>query len=162
MVKADKMKVNSAEEGTTSGVFESAAKAGYTYTLISNNFKHVHLNAFGKHFDRIHGLAQAYYEHFSDKADFWFELAMEGLDALDNPTNATQHCEVSTLETRGYGFDDACTAFNDQLTRAIECIKELREAATDATDIQSDCDSELSYLNKEFSYFMGRRGAGNE
>lgn len=147
---------------SSEALFNLAARVAYTYILIANNFKHIHLNVVGRHFDRVHGLADSYYQHFQEQSDFWFELAMEGLDGLDNPTNAPSHAEVPTLTEQNYDYDTACNSMKEQLETAISAITQLRSQATNATDIQSDCDSELSYLNKEYSYFMRRRCTQSE
>ena len=59
MVKTD------GEPGSTDlgGVYEKAAKLGYVYTVISNNMKHIHLNACGKKFEEIHRQSEEYYHH---------------------------------------------------------------------------------------------------
>lgn len=138
-------------------VYTQAAAVGYTYTLISNNFKHVHLNVVGPKFDRIHALADEYYHYFSDKADFFFELALQNFDSIDNPTNARKYSQIGVLEERNYDYRDACTVMCAQFQAAIDSVCALRDAAASMTDIQSDCDSELSYLNKELNFFMRKR-----
>lgn len=138
-------------------VYSLAASVGYGYTVMANNFKHVHLNAVGPKFDRIHELCDEYYHYFSDKADFFFELALQNLDSVDNPTNATRYSDVRVLEERNYDYRDACTCICAQFQSAIDSVCALRDAAASMTDIQSDCDSELSYLNKELNFFMRKR-----
>ena len=138
-------------------VYSQAAATGYAYTLISNNFKHIHLNVVGRKFDRVHELTDIYYRYFSDKADFFFELALQSFDSIDNPTNASNYTQVGVLEERNYDYRDACTCICAQLQSAIDSVYALRDAAASMTDIQSDCDSELSFLNKELNFFMRKR-----
>lgn len=138
-------------------VYSQAAATGYAYTIISNNFKHIHLNVVGRKFDRVHELTDNYYRYFSDKADFFFELALQSFDSIDNPTNASNYTQVGVLEERNYDYQDACTCICAQLQIAIDSVCALRDAAASMTDIQSDCDSELSYLNKELNFFMRKR-----
>lgn len=138
-------------------VYSQAAIVGYAYTIISNNFKHVHLNIVGPKFDRIHTLCDEYYQYFADKADFFFELALQNLDSVDNPNNAKMYSDVGVLEERNYDYHDAGTCMCAQFQSAIDAVCALRDAAASMTDIQSDCDSELSYLNKELNFFMRKR-----
>jgi DNA-binding ferritin-like protein len=156
MVKTD------GEPGSTDlgGVYEKVAKIGYVYTVISNNMKHIHLNACGKKFEEIHRTAETYYNHFNYFADSMFELASESpLIKLDNPARAKEHAEGIEVEAdTSYPFETAMARMSDNLNKAIECVKDARAAAGDSrTDIQSKLDEELSYLNKEFNYFLRKK-----
>lgn len=152
--------VKGEDDGGLGGVFEKIAKIGYVYTVISNNMKHIHLNACGKKFEEIHRTAENYYHHFNYFADSMFELASESpLIKLDNPTRAKEHAEGIEVETdTSYPFETAMARMSDNLNKAIECVKDARAAAGDSrTDIQSKLDEELSYLNKEFNYFLRKK-----
>ena len=152
--------VKGEDDGGLGGVFEKIAKIGYAYTVISNNMKHIHLNACGKKFEEIHRTAETYYNHFNYFADSMFELASESpLIKLDNPTRAKEHAEGIEVEAdTSYPFETAMARMSDNLNKAIECVKDARAAAGDSrTDIQSKLDEELSYLNKEFNYFLRKK-----
>jgi DNA-binding ferritin-like protein len=152
--------VKGEDDGGLGGVFEKIAKIGYVYTVISNNMKHIHLNACGKKFEEIHRTAETYYNHFNYFADSMFELASESpLIKLDNPTRAKEHTEGIEVEAdTSYPFETAMARMSDNLNKAIECVKDARAAAGDSrTDIQSKLDEELSYLNKEFNYFLRKK-----
>lgn len=152
--------VKGEDDGGLGGVFEKIAKIGYVYTVISNNMKHIHLNACGKKFEEIHRTAETYYNHFNYFADDMFELASESpLIKLDNPTRAKEHVEGIEVETdTSYPFETAMARMSDNLNKAIECVKDARATAGDSrTDIQSKLDEELSYLNKEFNYFLRKK-----
>ena len=137
-------------------LFDKIAKAGYAYTLISNNMKYVHLNASGKKFREIHGMADNYHTHFRYMSDALFELASESPSIkLDNPTRSKEHCEDIEVETASiYDFNSAMKVFSNNLKLALEYIEEIREEASSRTDIQSKMDEETSYLNKELNYFI--------
>lgn len=147
--------------GDESGdVFDKAAKAGYTYTVISNNMKHIHLNASGRKFNEIHNLGEDYYNHFSSVADMLFELASESpLIKLDNPTRSKEHCEDIDVESSdNYDFMSAIQAFISNMDYAKKVILEVRRSAEPSRpDIQSTMDEELTYLNKQVNYFMRKR-----
>ena len=137
-------------------LFDKIAKAGYAYTLISNNMKYVHLNASGKKFREIHGMADNYHIHFRYMSDALFELASESPSIkLDNPIRSKEHCEDIEVETASiYDFNSAMKVFSNNLKLALEYIEEIREEASSRTDIQSKMDEETSYLNKELNYFI--------
>ena len=132
-------------------VYEKAAKAAYAYVVISNNMKHIHLNVCGRKFNEIHQMCDTYYNHFSDMADYFYELAAQStLVTLDNPTRAKEHCEDIDVETeKEYDFKSALMCIDSNIKLAIKYISELRESSDMRTDIQSKVDDELGYLNKE-------------
>lgn len=140
-------------------VFEKLAKAGYAYTVLGNNMKHIHFCACGQKFKEIHEEAERYYHRFLYMADVLFELASESpLVKLDNPTRAKEHCEDIEVETESeYPFEIAMPHIQTNLSSAIEYIKAVRTAATTRPDIQSKMDEELSYLNKECNYIIRKK-----
>lgn len=147
-------------ESTTGSVYDVAAKLGYVFTVISNNMKHIHLNASGRKFKELHEKCDMYYHFFNQKADWAFELASESpLVKLDNPTRAKEHCEdVEVEQAAEYGFEDGFNAVLKNFDIAIENVNKLREAAEHIRpDVQSECDSLLTYLNKESKYFIRKR-----
>ena len=152
--------VVSDDKSSDSGsVYEKAAKAAYAYVVISNNMKHVHLNVCGRKFNEIHQMCDTYYNHFSDMADYFYELAAQStLVTLDNPTRAKEHCEDIDVETeKEYDFKSALMCIDSNIKLAIKYISELRESSDMRTDVQSKVDDELGYLNKESRYFIRRR-----
>ena len=149
------------DTGTVSDPFEGIAKLGYMYTVLSNNMKHIHLNACGEKFEEIHNLAENFYYKFNDYADTMFELAAESpMIKLDNPTRAKEHVEDVEVESEArYEFSLAVEAFKRNLNKAIELVKSVRETV-DRTDIQSKLDDQLSYLNKKSNYILTRMAQG--
>ena len=147
------------ESSDNGDVYEKAAKAAYAYVVISNNMKHVHLNVCGRKFNEIHQMCDTYYNHFSDMADYFYELAAQSpLVTLDNPTRAKEHCEDIDVETeKEYDFKSALMCIDSNIKLAIKYISELRESSDMRTDVQSKVDDELGYLNKESRYFIRRR-----
>jgi DNA-binding ferritin-like protein len=161
MVKTD------GEPGSTDlgGVYEKAAKLGYVYTVISNNMKHIHLNACGKKFEEIHRQSEEYYHHFNYAADHLFELAAESpLVKLDNPTRAKEHVEDIEVETdEQYNFEKAMSKMSENLNKAIEYVKDTRAAAEGTrSDLQSFLDDQLTYLNKQANYIIRKKLMGED
>lgn len=147
------------------GIYEKAAKLGYVYTVISNNMKHIHLNACGKKFEEIHRQSEEYYHHFNYGADHLFELAAESpMVKLDNPTRAKEHVEDIEVETdEQYNFEKAMSKMSENLNKAIEYAKDTRAAAEGArSDVQSFLDDQLSYLNKQANYFIRKKLMGDD
>lgn len=140
-------------------VFEKLAKAGYAYTVLANNMKHIHFCACGQKFAEIHSEAERYYHKFLYMADVLFELASESpLVKLDNPTRAKEHCEDVEVEQESeYPFEIAMPHIQTNLSSAIDYIKAVRDAATTRPDIQSKMDEELAYLNKECNFIIRKK-----
>ena len=89
---------SSEEDGDGTGLFELITKCAYSYSVISANMKHIHLNTYGKKFDRIHSLADSYYKHFDSLVDFFLELSLEDTSTkIDNLANSAKHCPEITL-----------------------------------------------------------------
>lgn len=161
MVKTD------GEPGATElgGIYEKAAKLGYVYTVISNNMKHIHLNACGKKFEEIHRQSEEYYHHFNYGADHLFELAAESpMVKLDNPTRAKEHVEDIEVETdEQYNFEKAMSKMSENLNKAIEYVKDTRAAAEGTrSDLQSYLDDQLTYLNKQANYIIRKKLMGED
>ena len=148
------------DDSGVGGVYEKIAKLGYMYVVISNNMKHIHLNACGKKFEEIHRNAEEFYYHFSGLADKFLEIAAESpMTKLDNVTRAKEHVEEIEVEDgENYSFEKAIARISDNFNKAIEMCKTVREAAgNDRSDIQSVMDEELSYLNKNFGYILRKK-----
>lgn len=148
------------EENADGSVYDVAAKLGYTFTVIANNMKHIHLNACGRKFEELHEKCDDYYSYFARQADWCFELASESpLVKLDNPTRAKEHCEdVEVEQSDKYGFEDGFGAVLKNMDAAISNTNKLREASeTLRKDVQSKCDDILQFLNKESKYFIRKR-----
>lgn len=142
------------------GVYEKIVKLGYMYIVISNNMKHIHLNACGRKFEEIHKTAEEFYYHFSNLADRFLEIAAESpLTKLDNVTRAKEHVEeIEVEDEQNYSFEKAMTRMSDNFNKAIMMCKTVRECAGNArSDIQSVIDEELSYLNKQFGYILRKK-----
>lgn len=147
-------------DGCSGGVYEKIAKLGYMYIVISNNMKHIHLNACGRKFEEIHRTAEEFYYHFSNLADRFLEIAAESpLTKLDNVTRAKEHVEeIEVEDEQNYSFENAMTRISDNFNKAIMMCKTVRECAGNArSDIQSVIDEELSYLNKQFGYILRKK-----
>lgn len=153
------------DKSEDTNVYEKAVKVAYVYTVIANNFKHIHLNASGTKFQEIHNMCDEYYHHFSNKSDFYYELAAESpFIALDNPTRAKEHCEDISVEMdKEYNFRKALETISTNFSSAIKYLDELREAANNLRpDIQSRVDDELSYINKQIKYFIRKKLSGED
>lgn len=145
-------------------LFDKIANLGYAFTVISANLHHIHLHAAGPRFDRIHSMAEGLYEYFDKNIDYICELALQGSGiVLDNVANSTQHVQdIPVLVDKQFNFDTACNAINDNLSAAIRYVEAVRAAAEMRSDISSDMDEMLAYLNKQLNYLMRRRTLSTE
>ena len=145
-------------------LFDKIANLGYAFTVISANLHHIHLHAAGPRFDRIHSMAEGLYEYFDKNIDYICELALQGSGiVLDNVANSAQHVQdIPVLVDKQFDFDTACNAINDNLSAAIRYVEAVRAAAEMRSDISSDMDEMLAYLNKQLNYLMRRRTLSTE
>lgn len=60
----------------------------YRSVVFTNDMKHIHTHAVGNKFDRIHAIANEYYEKASEESDTFVELALELDEKVQNPSNA--------------------------------------------------------------------------
>ena len=99
------------------GLYNKLAKVAYAYVVVSNNMHHIHLHAIGRKFKNIHDLAQSFYEHFDDQADFYAELAMQdNSTTVDNFCNAAQYVPEATVETSDkYKYEQAYNLFDSNI-----------------------------------------------
>ena len=140
------------------GLYNKLAKVAYAYVVVSNNMHHIHLHAIGRKFKNIHDLAQSFYEHFDDQADFYAELAMQdNSTTVDNFCNAAQYVPEATIETSDkYKYEQAYNLFDSNIEILLSVLKDARALADERSDIQSDIDTELSYLYKQKKYIINR------
>ena len=140
------------------GLYNKLAKVAYAYVVVSNNMHHIHLHAIGRKFKNIHDLAQSFYEHFDDQADFYAELAMQdNSTTVDNFCNAAQYVPEATVETSDkYKYEQAYNLFDSNIEILLSVLKDARALADERSDIQSDIDTELSYLYKQKKYIINR------
>lgn len=151
--------VKTGEDSSDDSLYDSAAKVGYAFTVISNNMKHIHVNACGPNFNEIHSMTNELMYRFSSIADYYYELAAESpLTTLDNPIRAKEHCEDISVEVdKEYDFKKAFETITSNIESGIKYLGDLRSAANNRPDVLTRLDDELCYLNKQSRYFIRKR-----
>ena len=129
-------------------------KCVYAACVITHNMEHIHFHAVGKHFDKIHDIADNWAHTIKYSVDRLAELALENKSAkLDNLCNAHQYVSEISLETEDkYDYEAALTAINANLRHMITCL----ESALEEKD-NSYMRDLLDSLKKESNYSMERR-----
>lgn len=133
-------------------------KAAMTAVLVNNDFHYIHLLAEGSDFDKIHSLAQSYYEKIEPEVDFLMELALENGADIFNYTMAGKVLPAYQPEDlKSYGsYQQVIIRLIEKITAYREALQELRNSTTNAS-IQSKLDDMIRYWEKEQRYRLARR-----
>lgn len=73
------------------GIFE---RLYYFSVVFTNTMKHIHFHAVGNKFDRLHSVANEYYEKSNEDSDLFGEWAMEYGEEIQNPSDAAKLLDV--------------------------------------------------------------------
>lgn len=126
--------------------------------LVSNDLKHIHLHSCGSQFDRIHDIAQEYYDKVSEELDYLCELALEFGEDLPNLTQAGSIMTEYSIETDNkYDYDYAISEMSSIISTYINWLCVAKDYSEDHTDVQSYLDDEIRYWSKELNYKLSRR-----
>jgi DNA-binding ferritin-like protein len=132
-------------------------KAACVAILLSNDFKHIHFHANGEDFDKIHNLAEDYYNHLNDEADYLCELTMENHQSMVNPTMAMDKVAGWSPETgEEYEYSSCLQAISIKLNLYMEELHVLR-TETPYEDVKSKLDDMIRWWRKELDYKMNKR-----
>lgn len=127
--------------------------------LVSNDLKHIHLHACGSQFDRIHDIAQEYYDKVSEELDYLCELALEFREDLPNLTQAGSIMSEYIIQTgKEYDYDNAITQMSDIISTYLNWLSIVRNDSQ-REDVQSYFDDKIRYWSKELSYKLSRRSS---
>lgn len=133
-------------------------KTALIAVLVNNDFHYIHLLAEGSDFDKIHNLAQSYYEKIEPEVDFLMELALENGADIFNYTMAGKVLPAYQPEDlKSYGsYQQVIIRLIEKITVYREALQELRDSTTNAS-IQSKLDDMIRYWEKEQRYRLARR-----
>ena len=92
----------------------------YRSVVFTNDMKHIHTHAVGNKFDRIHAIANEYYEKASEESDTFVELALELDEKVQNPSNAADILNYSVANEDEYFWENAM----EQITARMEAYIE--------------------------------------
>ena len=133
-------------------------KTALIAVLVNNDFHYIHFLAEGSDFDKIHNLAQSYYEKIEPEVDFLMELALENGEEIFNYTMAGKVLPAYQPEDlKSYGsYQQVIIRLIEKITIYREALQELRDSTTNAS-IQSKLDDMIRYWEKEQRYRLARR-----
>ena len=140
-------------------------KTALIAVLVNNDFHYIHLLAEGNDFDKIHDLAQSYYEKIEPEVDLLMELALENGADIFNYTMAGQLLNMAGKvlpayqpeDLKSYGsYQQVIIRLIEKITIYREALQELRNSTTNAS-IQSKLDDMIRYWEKEQRYRLARR-----
>lgn len=140
-------------------------KTALIAVLVNNDFHYIHFLAEGSDFDKIHNLAQSYYEKIEPEVDYLMELALENGADIFNYTMAGQLLNMAGRvlpdyqpeDLKSYGsYQQVIIRLIEKITAYREALQELRNSTTNAS-IQSKLDDMIRYWEKEQRYRLARR-----
>lgn len=130
----------------------SFVKATCAAVLATNDLHHIHFHIKGKQFDRIHNLANEYYDRLSDECDTLAELSIEYEHRCPNFSKANEFLpEWRPLETEVFTYEDAIQLIDSIINDYVMYLNNLRESTTE-NDVQSLLDDTIRYWKKEINY----------
>lgn len=139
-------------------VYTKISHLGYMCILASNDMYHIHLHCIGKKFQEIHQYAEEYHYKLVQDADTWFELALEGLDAIPNINTALDIIpEWNVVTDLSFNFNTAFKYIEDTLSCIVNQMKVIRNTQGITTDLESLLDDKIRHYTKEVNYFINRK-----
>lgn len=136
---------------------KSYVKTACIAILFTNDLKHIHLHSAGEDFDKIHNLAEEYYDKMAEESDYLCELAIENGEPMVNPTRALEVVEEWQPEDEeNYDYNHCLSAVNTKLTLYLRALTTLRHEE-EQLDIQSKLDDIVRDWKKELEYKMAKR-----
>ena len=114
--------------------------------------KHIHFHAVGNKFDRLHSIANEYYEKSNEDSDLFGEWAMEYGEEIQNPSDAAKLLDVIVENDNQYNWENGIKAISDWIQQYIEEMSTVRKSKYASDDIKSELDTIIRYWKKENDY----------
>ena len=114
--------------------------------------KHIHFHAVGNKFDRLHSIANEYYEKSNADSDLFGEWAMEYGEEIQNPSDAAKLLDVIVENDNQYNWENGIKAISDWTQQYIEEMTTVRKSKYASDDIKSELDTIIRYWKKENGY----------
>lgn len=154
--------INSGSDNTLVSKLENSSMVG-NYSkmtciaaLAANDIHHIHFNVQGRGFDRIHNIANDYYERLGEEVDYLAELSLENGQPVPNLTLAGKVIEEwPTLTELCYSYDSAIRAICKVLSAYVNALTAVRNLSE--SDVSSKLDEFIRDWNKEIHYKMEHR-----
>lgn len=114
--------------------------------------KHIHFHAVGNKFDRLHSIANEYYEKSNEDSDLFGEWAMEHGEEIQNPSDASKLLDVIVENDNQYNWENGIKTISDWIQQYIEEMTTVRKSKYASDDIKSELDTIIRYWKKENDY----------
>ena len=114
--------------------------------------KHIHFHAVGNKFDRLHSIANEYYEKSNEDSDLFGEWAMEYGEEIQNPSDAAKLLDVIVENDNQYNWENGIKAISDWIQQYIEEMSTVRKSKYAYDDVKSELDTIIRYWKKENDY----------
>ena len=114
--------------------------------------KHIHFHAVGNKFDRLHSIANEYYEKSNEDSDLFGEWAMEYGEEIQNPSDAAKLLDAIVENDNQYNWENGIKAISDWTQQYIEEMTTVRKSKYASDDIKSELDTIIRYWKKENDY----------
>ena len=114
--------------------------------------KHIHFHAVGNKFDRLHSIANEYYEKSNEDSDLFGEWAMEYGDEIQNPSDAAKLLDAIVENDNQYNWENGIKAISDWIQQYIEEMSTVRKSKYASDDVKSELDTIIRYWKKENDY----------
>ena len=114
--------------------------------------KHIHFHAVGNKFDRLHSIANEYYEKSNADSDLFGEWAMEYGEEIQNPSDAAKLLDAIVENDNQYNWENGIKAISDWTQQYIEEMTTVRKSKYASDDIKSELDTIIRYWKKENGY----------
>lgn len=114
--------------------------------------KHIHFHAVGNKFDRLHSIANEYYEKSNEDSDLFGEWAMEHGEEIQNPSDAAKLLDVIVENDNQYNWENGIKAISDWIQQYIEEMTTVRKSKYASDDVKSELDTIIRYWKKENDY----------
>lgn len=131
------------------GIFE---RLYYFSVVFTNTMKHIHFHAVGNKFDRLHSIANEYYEKSNEDSDLFGEWAMEHGEEIQNPSDAAKLLDAIVENDNQYNWENGIKAISDWIQQYIEEMTTVRKSKYASDDIKSELDTIIRYWKKENDY----------
>lgn len=114
--------------------------------------KHIHFHAVGNKFDRLHSIANEYYERSNEDSDLFGEWAIEYGEEIQNPSDAAKLLDAIVENDNQYNWENGIKAISDWIQQYIEEMTTVRKSKYTSDDIKSELDTIIRYWKKENNY----------
>ena len=129
----------------------------YNYAVVvNNNLHYIHWKSCGSRFDRIHAIANEYYEKLTDDIDDIVELAVEHDEDILNPNECSTVVDISLSYGNFGDFEKAMIEMSLNIQSLIDVIEKTQQEGYDS-DVVSYLDELLRYWKKELNFKMKKR-----